>query len=63
MTETYTTCSCCGSENTLQPYGKVLRCSVCHAMSEPAPNREQIEEAKLAAKPWRETRRGEHEAG
>ena len=54
QTTTYTTCSCCGQQDTLRPWGKVMRCNVCHTVSEPAPNREQIEALKRAAKPWRE---------
>lgn len=52
-TTDYTTCSCCGSQNTLRPWGKVQRCSVCHSIGEPVPNREQIEQMKREAKPWR----------
>lgn len=53
----YTTCASCGSENTLRPWGKVQRCSVCHGISEPAPNREQIEALKREAKLRREQER------
>jgi uncharacterized Zn finger protein (UPF0148 family) len=53
----YTTCAECGSPDSMKAWGKVIRCKVCHGISEPAPNREQIEEAKRVMRKRRETTR------